>query len=153
MRVCALVSLLAHRDAEVVDFSAASTASASTLPLPLPPKCSYFSSSYPTHLFGSGRQKQPLPLPKPRFLYSVLCILSFSRPSHSRGCGKTLRHFHVFLRFPQLLVRMRNVDVVALRSSNGRLLRWRPDLRTRGFAEGRSNGFYGARGFPLRVTG
>ena len=39
---------------EAVDFRAASAASASALPLPLPPKCSYFTSSYPTHLFGSG---------------------------------------------------------------------------------------------------
>ena len=36
---------------EAVDFRAAS---ASALPLPLPSKRSYFTSSYPTHLFGSG---------------------------------------------------------------------------------------------------
>ena len=36
------------------------------LPLPLPQKCSYFTSSYPTHLFGSGRYSQPLPLPLPK---------------------------------------------------------------------------------------
>ena len=49
---------------EAVDFRTASAASA--LPLPLPPKCSYFTSSYPTHLFGSGWQNQPLPLPLPK---------------------------------------------------------------------------------------
>ena len=38
------------------NFRAASAASASAppLPLPLPPKPSYFTSSYPTHEFGSG---------------------------------------------------------------------------------------------------
>jgi len=42
----ALFNLLLTRDAEAVDFSAAS---ASALPLPLPQECSYFISSYPTH--------------------------------------------------------------------------------------------------------
>ena len=32
---------------EAVDLRAASAASASALPLPLPPKCSYFTSSFP----------------------------------------------------------------------------------------------------------
>jgi len=49
---------------EAVDFRAAS---ASALPLPLPPKRSYFISSHPTHLFGSGWQKQPLPPPLPKY--------------------------------------------------------------------------------------
>ena len=38
--------ILICRDVEAVDFSATS---ASALPLPLPQKCSYFISSYPTH--------------------------------------------------------------------------------------------------------
>ena len=46
-------------------------------PLPLPrfcfasPKCSYFTSSYPTYLFGSGCHRQPLPLPKP---FQPVCL-------------------------------------------------------------------------------
>ena len=41
---------------EAVNFRAASAASASALPLP--PTCSYFTSSYPTHKFDTA-QTQP----------------------------------------------------------------------------------------------
>ena len=39
--------------------------------LPLPPKHSYFISSYPTHLFESSWISRPLPLPKPRHTRSA----------------------------------------------------------------------------------
>ena len=55
--------IIRSRDAEAVGFSAASTASTSALPLPLPQKCSYFISSYPTHKCRSGRPSHLLPLP------------------------------------------------------------------------------------------
>ena len=42
------------RDAEAVDFSAASAASTSALPHPLPRKRREFISSYPIHQSGSG---------------------------------------------------------------------------------------------------
>ena len=54
-----------QRVLQAVDVRAASATPASAPPLLLPPKCSYFTSSYPTDLFGSGCYKQPLPLPKP----------------------------------------------------------------------------------------
>ena len=54
---------IVSRVLEAVNLRAASTASTSALPLPS--KGSYFTSSYPTHLFGSGCYKPPLPLPKP----------------------------------------------------------------------------------------
>ena len=66
----ALLARSATRVLEAVDFRAAS-ASAFVLPFPLPPECSHFTSSYPTHLFGSGCLKQPLPLPLPvRYTHS-----------------------------------------------------------------------------------
>ena len=46
------IMMFSTRDAGVVDFSAASAASASALPLPQ--KCSYFIYSYPIHECGSG---------------------------------------------------------------------------------------------------
>ena len=49
---------------EAVDFRAASAYA-----LPLPPKYSYFTCSYPTHLFGNGWLFQPLPLPLPKPCY------------------------------------------------------------------------------------
>ena len=48
------------------------------LPLPLPPKCSYITISYPTHLFGSGGYSQPFPLPLPK----PCAALCFFFPSH-----------------------------------------------------------------------
>ena len=46
---------------EAVNLRAASASA-----LPFPPKRSYFISSYPPHVFGSGCKKQPLPLPLPK---------------------------------------------------------------------------------------
>ena len=80
---------------EAVDFRAASAASASALPLPLPPKRSYFISSYPTHLFGSGWQKQPLPLPLPK---RWLKHIAKSRRSHRHCLSPSLVSLY-FARF------------------------------------------------------
>ena len=38
---------------------------------PLPAKCSYFTSSYPIRLFGSGCHSQPLPPPLPKPWFSL----------------------------------------------------------------------------------
>ena len=61
--VCVQTNLVLSRALEAVDLRAAS-ASTLPLPLPLPPKSSFFTSCYPSNLFGSGCYSQPLPLPK-----------------------------------------------------------------------------------------
>ena len=54
--------MIPPRDVEAVDFSASS---APAPPIPHPPKCSYFISSYPTHECRSGWLSWPLPLLSP----------------------------------------------------------------------------------------
>ena len=71
---------------EAVDFRAASA-----LPLPLPPKRSYFISSYPTHLFGSGCHCQPLLLPLPSPWLKGPSVHASISPSRQRTFGRMFK--------------------------------------------------------------